>query len=115
MAERVNNRIHLSRHKKEWKIIFKKIEELRTVQSKMTHEERISYFHNYVNKKMYSLSNDYKDCPDCVLDCLDKKIKMQHYVNKDLYKTFLEISERSTLPVATIVDKLIIAPLLIEK
>lgn len=76
----------------------------------------VSYFHNYVNKKMYSLATDYKDCPECILDSLiDRKVPMQHYVNKDLYKVFNEISKKSKLPVATIVDRLIIAPLLLEK
>lgn len=115
MEPRINNRINLSRHNKEWKIVLKRIEELKAVQSKMSYKDKVAYFHNYVNKKMYSLSNDYKECPDCILESLDRKVKMQHYVNKDLYAVFKEISEKSDLPIATIVDRLIIAPLLIDK
>lgn len=111
---KINNRINLSRHKKEWKIIFNKIEEFKIVDGKMTDKEMTAYFHQYVNKKMYSLSNDYKDCPDCILESLERKVKIQHYVNKDLYKIYKDISRKSKMPIATIVDKLIINPLIVE-
>lgn len=114
MDKRINRRINLSRYKREWKIIFEKIDELRASNQKLSKKEMKSYFHNYVNKKMHSLYKDYTDCPDCVLGSLEKRIKMQHYVNNNLYKMFDEISKKSNLPIATIVDKLIINPLLIE-
>lgn len=109
--------IDLRHYGYEWNIIHKRIEELKKRKNK-TNKARIQFFHNHLRNKIKLLADDYKECPDCVLESLEnknKKIAVRHLINEDVYCTFIEISEKSNIPVTTIIERLIIAPLLIEK
>lgn len=99
--------IDLRHYKKEWKIIDKRIKELGARNT----------IHNYLHNKMQSLAKDYNYCPDCILESLSDKYteKKRHHVPLDIYNVFKEISDKSKVPLTTIIDRLIIAPLLIEK
>ncbi len=99
--------VDLRHYKREWKVFDKRIKELGTRNT----------FHTYLHNKMQSLSKDYKQCPDCILESLSDKgtEKKRHHVPLDIYEVFDEISKKSKIPITTIIDRLIIAPLLIEK
>lgn len=99
--------IDLRHYKKEWKIVDKRIKELGARNT----------IHNYLHNKMQSLAKDYNTCPDCILESLSDKgtEKKRHHVPMDIYNVFKDISQKSKVPITTIVDRLIIAPLLIDK
>lgn len=106
-----NNRdqklIGISRQKKEWKVFDKRIKEFGPRNT----------FSKYLRKKTESLANDYKENPDYVLASLiDNKTKRRMYaLSPEVYKVYKEISKKSLVPITTIIDRLIVSPLLIEK
>ncbi len=108
--------IDLRHYKKEWHIIHKRIEELRQRKPK-TEKERIRFFHNHLRSKLQLLAKDYKECPEYVLESISdkEKVSVRHLINLDVHKTFMEMSSISKIPITTIIERLIISPLLIEK
>ena len=109
--------IDLRHYQTEWDIIHKRIAELKTKKHK-SEKAKIKFFHNHLRNKIKLLADDYKDCPACVLESLaskDKKIVVRHIIDLKVYNHFEELSKKSKVPVATIIERLIIAPLLIEK
>lgn len=109
--------IDLRHYQTEWDIIHKRISELNIRKSK-TNKAKVQLFHNHLRNKIKLLGNDYKECPECILESLkdkNKKIVIRHLIDLSVYKPFKEISKKSKVPVTTIIERLIIAPLLIEK
>ena len=108
--------IDLRHYNKEWIIIGKRIVELRKSKPKNNKEWK-QFLHNHIRSKMRMLANDYRESPKFVLESLsDKnKISIRHHVSPDLHKTFKEISKKSKVPITSIIERLIITPLLIEK
>lgn len=114
---------------KEWRIIEKRIDELkkekRIIEVKQTkrktqkerEEEQSKILHRHIRNKMYLLANDFKECPDCIFESLleNDKVVKRHHIPLELYNTFNKISKKSKIPITTLVEKLIISPLLIEK
>lgn len=100
-----NERVTIVKTNREWKIIEKRISELGSKD-----------YNRYLHKKIASLIEDYKKCPECINNfLLGKKSIRQKTLSFDFYKILSEISENTGVPISTIVDKVIITPLLIEK
>jgi len=100
-----NHRVCISKTKREWKVIDKRINELGT-----------KSFNRYLNKKISSLIEDYNKCPEAIHDFLiGEKPVRQKSITPEVNKVLLKISVDTKLPVSTIVDRIIITPLLIEK
>jgi hypothetical protein len=99
--------IGVRRYSKEWKVFDKRIKELMDTNT----------FSKYLNKKVQMLVEDYIDCPNCVLESIfDKKTERRFYKVPERLSDFLkEISKKSNVPITTIIDRLIITPMLIEK
>lgn len=99
--------IGIRRHGKEWKVFDKRAKEL--MQS--------NTFSKYLTKKIQLLVEDYNDCPNCILETLlDKKTERRFYkLPARLNAPLKEMSKKSKVPITTIIDRLIITPLLIEK
>lgn len=97
--------LYLTHTNREWKIIDTRIKELGSKD-----------FNRYLNSKISSLMNDYNNCTECVCDALvpNKKTRKKR-ISPALYEKLKEISEQANLPISTIIDKLIVTPLLIEK
>ena len=108
--------IDLRHYSKEWIIIGKRIVELRTSKPK-NKKEWNRFLHAHIRSKMRMLANDYNEAPEYVLESLsDKnKISIRHHVSPELHKTFKEISKKSRVPITSIIERLIITPLLIDK
>jgi hemerythrin len=115
----MQTKIDLRHYKKEWRIINKRIVELRklTTQIKPPRLKQNEVIHRYINSKIESLLTDYKECPECVLESLSDKGKeiIRHHIQPASYKILKQISKKSKAPITTIIDRLIITPLLIEK
>lgn len=98
--------IDLRRNTREWKVFNKRIKELNSQND----------FSRYLNNKTMSLIKDYNSCPECILKSLEIYTKKKrHHIPNELYDVLIEISEKSTVPIATIINLLIVQPLLIEK
>ena len=70
---------------------------------------------SYISNKIRVLIREYKKCPNCIVEALQKNnySKFQYVPNDDL-SILKEISEKSKKPIATIIDAIIITPILIE-
>lgn len=99
------DKIRITYSNREWKIIDKRIRELGSKD-----------YNRYLSKKISALLNDYNNCPDCIIEALaPNKKRRDNLIPSDLYNTLRIVSQKTDIPVSTIVDKLIILPLLIEK
>ena len=93
------------RSSKEWILFNKRIKELHPKISENT----------YLYKKIMLLVKEYKECPNCILQSLsNEKIKKRHYVPLDDFEVLKDISDKANMPIATIIDTIIISPILIE-
>ena len=108
--------IDLRFYKKEWEIVDKRIRELRKISDRRNPKFN-SLLHNHIHNKMRSLAKDFKDCPECILESLKDRTTeaKRHHIPLDVYEVFEEMSIKSKVPITSIVSRLIIAPLLIEK
>jgi len=99
--------IGIRRYNKEWIVFDKRIKEFMQTNT----------YSKYLNKKIQLLVEDYNECPDCVLESLtDINTKRRFYkVPAHINKALMEISKKSNVPLTTLIDRLIITPLLIEK
>lgn len=99
--------VGIRRHNKEWVVFDKRVKEL----------SKKDTYSKYLTKRIQSLIEDYNNCSDCILETLsDKKsIRRFYKVPKHLHNDLKEISKKSKIPMTTIIDRLIITPLLIEK
>lgn len=113
--------IDLRHYKTEWEILDDRIKELRKINplDKNNLLNKNKRVHSYLQNKMMSLVNDYKENPNYILESLsdkgEKKVKVRHYVPIEVYNIFKEISNKSNVPVTTIVNRLLISPLLFGK
>lgn len=99
--------IGIRRHGKEWKVFDKRVKELMQQNT----------YSKYLTKKIQMLVEDYNDCPNCILETLsDKDCERRFYkLPSRLNAPLEEMSKKSKVPITTIIDRLIITPLLIEK
>jgi len=98
--------VELSRTNNEWASLEKRIKEKSpnaTIQS-------------YILNRISVLIKDYKECPECILELASQKRSHKKvYTNKEMKLVLEEISKKTNNPIATIVDRVIIQPMLIEK
>lgn len=66
----------------------------------------------YINRKISDINIQFKDCPNCVTVANGEKKQRQHYVPPHLYESLERLSDQMKIPVSTIIDRLIIIPLL---
>lgn len=100
--------IDLRHTKREWYLFNKRIAEI----------NKRNKFNNYIANKITSLVRDYKTTPECVLEFLSKanlKKVNRHHIPLENYNVLKEMSKKSDVPIATIVDLIIITPILTEK
>ena len=100
--------ISLTHTYKEWRLFKKRIYNASSIDTP-------TYLHNKTRK----LINDFNKCPDCVLRFLlnvGNKKKAQHFaVSGDVYEKLSEISKKANgMPIAQIIDNVIIKPVLTE-
>lgn len=95
------SKIYISRTKREWNAIEKKLEELGRKD-----------FSSYVRGSLLLLKKQYKDSPSSVCTAVEKRIQRPQRIPEEYFEMLDVISLRTGLPVSTIVDRLIIDPLL---
>ncbi len=98
-------RVYITKSFREWQVIEKRISELGSKD-----------FPTYLSKKISSLCDDFTSDPQAVCDALfGEKIQRQQRVSSNYAETMENIALMTGIPMSTIVDRLIITPLLIEK
>jgi hypothetical protein len=97
-------RIFISRTEREWNVIEKKLK-----------EEGRKDFNAYLRGKIYLLQKQYEDCPSCVCTSVSKRIQKPYYLPESCIKVLMRISVKTNVPLSTIVDRLIVDPLILAK
>jgi hypothetical protein len=95
--------VDLRRLPNDWEIIKKRVSELHNNPD----------LNKYLNIKITALATAYNEYPESVLAAISKcstKRKRQHIQN-EVYATLVELSNKSQVPIATIIDRLILTPL----
>lgn len=118
-----SERVSIRKTSREWTLIDKRIRDLslpKVIKNDETASEKRKrerdQFNRYLNKKILSLIEDYKRCPECVIDFLSSEKKQrQKFINTSNLDILREISNKSEVPISTILDRIIINPLLIER
>lgn len=104
MAEkRKTTPVDLRRLPNDWEIIKKRVSEL----------HNNSDLNKYLNIKITALATAYNEYPESVLAAISEsasKRKRQH-IRNEVYATLIELSNKSQVPIATIIDRLILTPL----
>lgn len=98
-------RILITRTKKEWNLILLKIAE----------KNKRSGLPSYIRHSTSSLIKDFEDCPDCLDNSDGNKIKRAFIVPVDDYKKLEKIAKKLHKPISTVIDDLVISPLLLPK
>lgn len=96
----ISQKVYITKTEGEWQTIDEKI-------SKSGYE-----FSKYINRQISLINIQFRDCPNCVTPASGEKKQRQHYVPPHLYTTLELLSEQMKIPVSTIIDRLIIIPLL---
>lgn len=75
--------------------------------------------HNDINrffkKNIEKLKRRYDECPKCITVAKGIKVRKTHHIDKETHEFLLHISKIMKKPISTIVDELIINPILVEK
>lgn len=104
----MNERLFLPKTKKEWRIIDSRIKKLGT-----------SNFSMYLIKKITHLIEDYKshstEIDNFLINEDNKTVVRQKRISCNFHEELSKISKKTGVPISSIVDKIIITPLLIEK
>jgi hypothetical protein len=100
-----SDRASISKTEREWKIIDRRIRELGS-----------NSYNSYLNKRISSLCNDFIESPQSVCDALKSETSIRQKRIPEMYHDALyNISVMSGVPISTIIDRIIVQPLLIEK
>lgn len=88
----------------EWTVILGKIAELGKKD-----------FSVFIRSEVRKLGSAYTKCPKCVSRASGEKKTKRPYIPNELHKKLKEISRQMKIPISSVVDNLIILPLLQEK
>lgn len=101
----------ITKTRKEWKVIDKKIRQLST-NKKLNDTERYA---RYINKKISCLIEDYEKCPDCVQHLFPKRnTERKTTISPVWHEKLISIAKQLDVSVPTLLDRVILMPLLIE-
>lgn len=95
---RNDNRIRIQRTEGEWEEVFSQIGS--------------PDLNRYLQKEIEKLRKKFTECKECVTYAEGAKIEKCHYTKDDSYEFLNEVAKIMKKPVSTVVDELIINPLL---
>lgn len=104
MASKNKSRVSISLTPKEWKLIDDKLAELKRSNVK-----------SYLRGEISKLAKDYVDSHKKICAEVQKREKVEAYVNPKHLQVLELMSLKTGIPVAQIVNQLIIFPLIISK
>lgn len=118
-------RVRITKTKKEWKAIdrrlkelsprfdFEKDLELKPEERRRKNTERFS---KHLNNNISHLIQDYKNCPECIKQLFPQRnFERQKGISPIWYEELCKISLDVGVSISTLIDRCIITPLLIEK
>lgn len=98
-------RIFITKTKGEWEAVNIILSELRK-------RARLS---KYVRNESLRLVRDFKECPNCITPADGDKVKMQFLIPDNEYEELKLIAEKMKISVSSVIDDLVISPLLLPK
>lgn len=98
-------RIFITKTKGEWQAIVIILSELR----------KKAGLPSYVRNESSRLIRDFKDCPDCITPAEGEKVQREFCIPDDEYEELLKIAEKMKITVSSVIDDLVISPLLLPK
>ena len=105
-------RISITKTKKEWKTIDKQIKLLSTNPSL----NDIEKYNSYLNSKISALLNDYEKSPELVKALFPKRNpERKNTISPVWHDRLIKMSKELDVSIPTIIDRIILLPLLIEK
>lgn len=96
----MSEKLYISRTKKEWETIEQKLSQIGK-----------SDLASFINRKVYQLEKEYKKCPQCVCEIVEDR--KQKKISVSYPKVLQKISVKTGKPISTVLDRLIIEPLLL--
>lgn len=100
-------RIYISKTEKQWELIDRKLSEMGR------HD-----FNSYLRGQISLLHNKILECPDCICEIINSqgnRITRQHVLNNQYLNCLKIIEYKTGLKPSTIINELIISPLLYDK
>ena len=94
-------RIFISRTPGEWKIIEERLKQLSR-----------SKLGSFINTRLSLIMDEYNDAPWVICDKVQKRVERTFYIQDKYYKIVNGIAIISEVPNSTVVDRLIIEPLI---
>lgn len=98
------NRVYISRTNREWQVIDKRMEEI--------NRKNLSA---YVMGRISLIERQYADNKNSVITAIEYRIQKPLFLKESSLKIIGVLSLKTGIPVATIIDRLIIEPLLLSK
>lgn len=99
-----SKKVFISRTQREWDAIENKLKEIGR-----------NNLNSYIRGQISLLERQYADCPSCVCTSVGKRIQKPFTVQPTPFKTLDKVSLKTGIPVSTIIDRLIIDPLILSK
>lgn len=69
-------------------------------------------FNTFMQSRLSEIATRFNNSPESITNAAGRRIEKCHYVNPDIYKTLKLISFKMQISESTVVDKLIINPIL---
>jgi hypothetical protein len=97
-------RVHISRTNKEWEVLQKRMEEI--------NRKSLS---SYVMGRISIIERQYADNQTAVITSIEHRIQKPIFLKENSLKVIGVLSLKTGIPVATIIDRLILDPLILSK
>lgn len=98
-----SRRISILRTEGEWKHVMA-----------LLYEQKQTDIHGYLHREISRMTNIFKDCEVCITPADGHMKSFRHNIPTHIYEKLLPIAQKMGKPVATIVDDLLITPLLLK-
>lgn len=94
-------RIYIQRTAGEWNVINEEVKKLGKQD-----------LHTYLHCGISRLKRIYQECPDCITPAQGEITQKSHQLPDELYEILEKLSQKMKKPISSIVDDLLITPLL---
>lgn len=87
--------------------------EWREIENKLKQLGKSGGFHSHLHSEIYKMFALYKECEECVSPAEGEVIKKRHEIPDAVYPMLAQLSKKMRKPISTIIDELMVMPLLL--
>lgn len=95
--------VYLQHTEGEWKEIENKLKRL----------GKTGGFHSHLHSEIYKMYAMYNECAECVSPADGDVVKVRHEIPEAVYPMLSQLSRKMKKPISTIIDELMVMPLLL--